>query len=62
MATFKYSILNRRGDVVEDNIPEREQAETYVKFLQDNNPSETYSVEETRVYTVKGLGRDPDLH
>jgi len=62
MATFKYHIVDRQGNRVESNIPDQTQAETFLQFLKDKNPHEEYTVERERIYTVKGLGRDPDLH
>jgi len=62
MATYKYHIVNRQGEQVESNIPDEEQAQTYLSFLVDKYPSEDFRIEKERIYTVKGLGRDPDLH
>lgn len=62
MATYRYHIVDRQGTRVESNIPAEDQAETFLQFLKDKNPHETYSIERERIYTVKGLGRDPDLH
>lgn len=62
MATFKYHIVDRQGTRVESNIPAEDQAETFLQFLKDKNPHETYTIEKERIYTVTGLGRDPDLH
>jgi hypothetical protein len=62
MAVYRYHIINRAGERVESNIPTEDQAQTYLEFLKQQNPHETFSIEQERVYTVKGLGRDPDLH
>lgn len=62
MAVYRYHIVDRTNTRVEENIPALDQAETYIEFLKQQNPHETYSIEQERVYTVKGLGRDPDLH
>ena len=62
MASFKYHIVDSTGNRIESDIPELEQAETFVQFLLENHPHETYTIEQERIYTVKGLGRDPDLH
>ena len=62
MASFKYHIVDSMGNRIESDIPELEQAETFVQFLQETHPHETYTIEQERIYTVKGLGRDPDLH
>ena len=31
-------------------------------FLKLQNPEQLYTVEQEQIYTVQGLGRDPDLH
>jgi len=62
MEVFKYHILDSKGNRIERDIPELDQAETYLQFLQQQNPHETYTIEPERIYRVKGLGRDPDLH
>jgi len=62
MATFKYHIVDSQGQVVESNLPDEEHAKTVIRFLKEQNPAETYEIQEERIYTVKGLGRDPDLH
>ena len=62
MASFKYHITDSTGVRIESDIPELEQAETYRQFLLDNHPHETYTIEQERIYRIKGLGRDPDLH
>lgn len=61
MATFKYHIVDASGRHRESNIPDRAQAETFLQFLKETTHDYLEIVEE-RVYTVKGLGRDPDLH
>lgn len=62
MPTYRYHIVDAQGTRVESNIPDRDQAETYRQFLVDKYPYETYSIEQERIYTVRGMGRDPDLH
>jgi len=62
MATFKYHIVDSRNNVIESNLPDEERAKTVIRFLKEQNPAETYEIQEERIYTVKGLGRDPDLH
>lgn len=62
MPQYRYHIVDRNGVRVEENIPARDQAETYIEFLKDQHPHETYSIEQERIYTVTGMGRDPDLH
>lgn len=43
-------------------IPTLEQAQEVRFFLQQDAPHNELEIEEYRKYTVKGLGRDPDLH
>lgn len=43
-------------------IPSLEQAQEVLMFLQQDAPQNELEIEEYRKYTVKGLGRDPDLH
>lgn len=62
MPTYRYHIVDRNGTRVEENIPTEDQANTYLEFLKGQHPHEEYSVERERIYTVKGMGRDPDLH
>lgn len=62
MPRYTYHIVDRDNQQIESNIPTRAQAETYLEFLRDKYPHETYAIKETTIYTVKGLGRDPDLH
>ena len=62
MPTYRYHIVDRQGMRVEENIPTEDQAYTYLEFLQSQHPHEEYRVEPERIYHVRGLGRDPDLH
>ncbi len=43
-------------------IPTLAQAQEVMMFLQQDAPHNELEIEEYRKYTVKGLGRDPDLH
>ena len=43
-------------------IPTLVQAQEVLLFLQQDAPQNELEIEEYRKYTVKGLGRDPDLH
>lgn len=43
-------------------IPTLVQAQEVLMFLQQDAPQNELEIEEYRKYTVKGLGRDPDLH
>ena len=62
MAIKKYHILDSTKKRVESNLPDQTHVDTVIAFLKEQNPHEQYTVEEETVYTVKGLGRDPDLH
>ena len=59
---YKYHVVNRKGERVESNIPDERQAEIVINYLLEQNPHESYSVEQEQFYTVTGMGRDPDLH
>ena len=60
----EYDIVDGRGVVIESSIPDRRQAEDMIVMMQTIQMIDTqeYSIVERRVATVKGLGRDPDLH
>ena len=57
-------IVDGRGVVIESSIPDRRQAEDMIVMMQTIQQIDTqaYEIVERRVATVKGLGRDPDLH
>ena len=60
----EYDIVDGRGVVIESSIPDRRQAEDMITMMQTIQQIDTqaYEIIERRVATVKGLGRDPDLH
>lgn len=60
----EYDIVDGRGVVIESSIPDRRQAEDMIVMMQTIQQIDTqaYEIVERRVATVKGLGRDPDLH
>ena len=60
----EYDIVDGRGVVIQSSIPDRRQAEDMIVMMQTIQQIDTqlYSIVERRVPTVKGLGRDPDLH
>ena len=60
----EYDIVDGRGVVIESSIPDRRQAEDMIVMMQTIQQIDTqaYEIVELRVATVKGLGRDPDLH
>ena len=44
-------------------MPDEDQANTVMNFYLENHPHDgPYSVRKVQIYSVKGLGRDPDLH
>ena len=43
-------------------IPTLEQAHEVLHFLQQDAPGNAIEIESYTKYTVRGLGRDPDLH
>jgi hypothetical protein len=45
-----------------NGISDYEQAYTILGFLKLEYPSDELEIETYTKYTVKGLGRDPDLH
>ena len=55
---YTYDVVDRLGNTVEAGFANRDEAYEYclVKELTD------YTIVEQAHYTVKGLGRDPDLH
>ena len=61
-----YRIIDNQDNSLRANgIPSREDALDTVAIYQQNdrNPSANrYSIESYMVYTVQGMGRDPDLH
>ena len=60
----EYDIVDGRGVVIQSSIPDRRQAEDMIVMMQTIQQIDTqaYEIVERRVATVKGLGRDPDLH
>lgn len=61
MPTYRYHIETERGERLESNIPDEKTATTVVNFLQERRTDKLTVVRE-QIYTVRGLGRDPDLH
>lgn len=54
--------LDRCGQILANAIPTYEQALEVLHFLKKDYPECDLAIEEYRKPTVKGLGRDPDLH
>jgi len=63
MATY-YRIIDqgRCSQILANAIPEYDQAHEVLLLLQKDYPNDVLSIESYTVHTVKGLGRDPDLH
>ena len=49
-------------NLLANGIPTLEQAHEVLHFLQQDTPGNELEIESYTTYTVKGLGRDPDLH
>lgn len=60
--TYRYHVLNRQGLRVESNLPDLATAEACVTHLSGQEPHDEFTIETEQIYTVQGLGRDPDLH
>ena len=54
--------LDRCGQILANAIPTHEQALEVLHFLQLDYPELDLAIEEYTKPTVRGLGRDPDLH
>tara|TARA_B100000925_G_scaffold159264_1_gene119555 strand:- start:600 stop:800 length:201 start_codon:yes stop_codon:yes gene_type:complete len=61
---YKYHIVDSEGNYIESNIPDEEQAYTYLRFIADRDNRSDLSVEKIHSPQLNGhiLGRDPDLH
>ena len=61
---FKYHVVNSQGARVESNLPDLAIAEACVTHLSEQQPHETFTVEQEQIFTKESLrlGRDPDLH
>lgn len=60
--TYRYHVLNRQGERRESNLPDLATAEACVDHLKSQEPHDLFTIEQEQIYTVQGLGRDPDLH
>jgi|TARA_B100001758_G_scaffold239128_1_gene243105 hypothetical protein len=56
----QYRIIGK--SIIHDNLPSYEDALYCLDMEKNLRPSEDISIEEVKIPTVKGLGRDPDLH
>lgn len=61
MITRYRIIIESSGCVVANSMTHEEAVETH-HFLQLDYPQEVLQIESYSVSTVRGLGRDPDLH
>ena len=63
MVTY-YRIIDtdRCGQILANRIPTYEQAHEVLLLLQKDFPTSVLDIESYTITTVKGLGRDPDLH
>lgn len=63
---YRYHIVDRNDKIIEANIPDEEQAETYLRFLQERDGYATDELHITKEHVPQlhghRLGRDPDLH
>ena len=57
----EYEVLNDQGEVVAQ-LSTYEEAHEYVLHVTLQDPYTRLTIEKREHYTVKGLGRDPDLH
>jgi len=60
---YTYNIVDGQSRVIEENLGSYEEGTTIIAMLTEQGvDTSTYKVVEREHYTVKGLGRDPDLH
>jgi hypothetical protein len=60
---YTFNILDVLGNIVEQGLSSEEEAATVIGILQQNGiDTASYTINKIEHYTVKGLGRDPDLH
>jgi len=59
---FRYHIETPDGERIESNIPDEDQARTYVSFLEGQLQRKDLVIVSEHCPQAKGLGRDPDLH
>lgn len=63
MPTTLYRIYDHTEQhVLASGIPDAAQASEVLHFLQLEYPGNEIEIESYTRYTVRGLGRDPDLH
>lgn len=60
---YTYDIINHRGEVIERDLNTEDEAFEYLSVHQSQgHDTSLYQIIKVQHYTVKGLGRDPDLH
>jgi hypothetical protein len=60
---YTFNIVDVLGNIVEEGLSSEEEASTVLGILQHNGiDTSSYIINKIEHYTVKGLGRDPDLH
>lgn len=60
---YTYNIVDSRGTVIHENLSSSEEAHETIAIMSSQGvDTSEYSIEELQHYTVKGYGRDPDLH
>ena len=60
---YTYNIVDAQGNKVYADLGTKAEAHEVISILQDQGIDvQQYSIVEEQHYTVKGLGRDPDLH
>ena len=62
MLTLYRIIDNTENAILAEDIGDYDHAFQSLCFLREKNPSNDIILEEYQVQTVKGYGRDPDLH
>ena len=60
---YTYNIVDTQGNKVHENLGTKEEAHEVIQIMQSQGFDTTHlEIVEIMHYTVKGLGRDPDLH
>jgi len=60
---YTYNIVDVRDSIIETNLGTEDEAYEIMSMMQSQGiDTSGYRIIEIQHYTVKGLGRDPDLH
>lgn len=60
---YTYDIVDTQGNKVHENLCSKEEAHEVIQIMQSQGiDTSQFEIIENMHYTVKGLGRDPDLH